>query len=172
MGREKTIISVTEILSPLGPLFAGATGEGICLLEFTDRHMFEIQLNRLRKLLNAELIPGEHTHFKALRKQLEEFFQRKRKQFEIPLVLHGTEFQKKVWNSLQSISYGQTLSYEDQAISIGKPGAVRAVASANANNRIAIIIPCHRVIAKSGKLAGYAGGLWRKQFLLDLEKNH
>jgi AraC family transcriptional regulator of adaptative response/methylated-DNA-[protein]-cysteine methyltransferase len=169
-GKSKKIISVARILTPLGPMFAGAIDDGVCLLEFTDRRMFETQIQRLRKLVNAELIPGEHAHFAALGRQLDEYFNRKRRQFDIPLVLPGTEFQKSVWAALQKIPYGATQSYEDQAIAIGNPRAVRAVATANGDNRIAIIIPCHRVIAKNGKLAGYGGGLWRKQFLLDLEK--
>ena len=165
------VVTVTRILTPIGPLFAGTTDEGICLLEFTDRRMLETQIKRLRKMLNAEFVPGNHHHFVALNQQINEYFDGKRKNFDLPLVIPGTEFQKNVWHVLQDIPYGQTRSYQDQAIAIGNPKAVRAVAGANGDNRLAIIIPCHRVIGKDGTLTGYGGGLWRKQYLLDLEQN-
>ena len=104
-------------------------------------------------------------------KQLLEYFSRKRDQFEIPITLNGTEFQKQAWQALLAIPYGETRSYSDQAQSIGRPKAVRAVGTANSRNPIGIIVPCHRVIAKSGKLSGYAGGTGIKEFLLQLEKS-
>jgi len=165
----KNLITVTRILSPLGPLFAGATDEGICLLEFTDRRMLETQIARLRYHLRAEFVPGTNKHFDTLDLQLKEYFDRKRKKFTLPLVLPGTDFQKKVWETLMQVPYGETRSYEEQAQMMGNPKAVRAVASANGDNRISIIIPCHRIIGKNGKLTGYGGGLWRKQYLLNLE---
>jgi len=170
-GKSQTlnIISVTRIPTPLGPMFAGATDEGICLLEFIDRRMLETQLKRLRKLLNAEIVPGNNKYFAVLNKQLNEYFEGKRKSFDVPLILKGTAFQEKVWKELLTIPYGITRSYQEQAEHVGDIKAVRAVAKANGDNRIAIIIPCHRVIGKDGKLTGYGGGLWRKQFLLDCE---
>jgi AraC family transcriptional regulator of adaptative response/methylated-DNA-[protein]-cysteine methyltransferase len=152
-------------------MLAGATDEGICLLEFVDRRMLETQLNRLSKLLHARVVPGSHTHFDKLDTQLGEYFSGKRKEFEIPLVLPGTPFQKKVWAGLQAIPYGSTRSYREQAEFIGSPNAVRAVAKANGDNRLAILIPCHRVIGANGELVGYGGGLSRKQYLLNLESD-
>lgn len=169
-SKNKNIISVTRILSPLGPLLAGATDEGICLLEFVDRRMLETQIKRLKKLFNAEFIPGESKHFDKLNKQLREYFEGKRKEFDLPLIIDGTEFQQKVWKELLKIPFGATRSYQEQAIALGNVKAIRAVARANGDNRIAIIIPCHRVIGKNGELVGYGGGMWRKQFLLNLEK--
>ena len=169
-SKDKRIVNVTRILTPLGPMFAGAVDEGICLLEFVDRRMLETQITRLKKYLNAEFVPGKNKHFDKLDKQLKEYFEGKRKDFDLPLVLDGTEFQQKVWKELQRIPYGKTRSYQEQAIALGNPKAIRAVAKANGDNRIAIIIPCHRVIGKDGKLVGYGGGMWRKQFLLNLEK--
>jgi AraC family transcriptional regulator of adaptative response/methylated-DNA-[protein]-cysteine methyltransferase len=166
---ERLLIATTRILSPLGPLLAAATEEGICLLEFVDRRMLETQLRRLGKLLKAECVPGFSKHFDRLNAQLQEYFSGKRKKFDLPLVLPGTPFQRKVWAGLQAIPYGTTRSYKEQAESIGLANAVRAVAKANGDNRIAIIIPCHRVIGAGGELVGYGGGLWRKRFLLDLE---
>lgn len=111
-------------------------------------------------------------HLEALEGQLAEYYKGKRKKFDIPLVLVGTEFQKKVWSSLLQVPYGHTISYAEQAKLIGRPAAVRAVANANGQNRIAIILPCHRVIGSDGTLTGYGGGVWRKEKLLELEKQN
>jgi AraC family transcriptional regulator of adaptative response/methylated-DNA-[protein]-cysteine methyltransferase len=168
-SRERQIIATTRILTPLGPLLAGAIADGICLLEFVDRRMLETQLKRLSKLLKAECLPGFSKHFDRLNGQLAEYFSGKRREFDIPLVLPGTPFQQKVWAGLRKIPFGSTRSYKEQAEALGLPGAVRAVAKANGDNRIAILIPCHRVIGTGGELVGYGGGLWRKRLLLDLE---
>jgi AraC family transcriptional regulator, regulatory protein of adaptative response / methylated-DNA-[protein]-cysteine methyltransferase len=169
-SRNKQLVTVTRLLTPLGPMLAGATGEGICLLEFTDRRMLETQIARLKKYMKAEVAPGSSRFFKTLDEQLKEYFEGKRKDFDLPLVLPGTDFQRQVWQVLQTIPYGKTRSYREQAEAIGNPAAVRAVAKANGDNRISIIIPCHRVIGSDGKLTGYGGGLWRKEWLLAHEK--
>jgi AraC family transcriptional regulator of adaptative response/methylated-DNA-[protein]-cysteine methyltransferase len=168
-SQDFNLITVTRILTPLGPMLAGATDDGICLLEFVDRRMIETQIKRLRKLFNAEFVPGSNKYFEDLDKQIQEYFSGKRKKFDLPLLLKGTSFQEIVWKELLTIPYGVTRSYQEQAEHVGNIQAVRAVAKANGDNRIAIIIPCHRVIGKNGKLTGYGGGLWRKQYLLDLE---
>jgi len=168
-STERTIIHVSRILSPLGPLLAGATNRGICLLEFSDRRMLETQLTRLQTRLNAEILPGRSPHFDPLQTQLAEYFEGRRKEFDLPLLTAGTRFQEHVWESLRTIPCGGTRSYQQQAEAIGQPSAVRAVARANGDNRIAILIPCHRVIGKNGRLTGYGGGLWRKRALLELE---
>ncbi|MDH4199291.1 MAG: methylated-DNA--[protein]-cysteine S-methyltransferase [Spirochaetia bacterium] len=171
MKSPEEIISIVQIISPLGVILAGATKEGVCFLEFSEERIPEEQSSRLRKWFGAELIESENIYLAQLNNQLNEYFNRRRKQFDIPLVLTGTLFQKSAWQALQNIPYGQTQSYKQQAAVIGKPKAVRAVGTANGANRISIIIPCHRVIAENGTLAGYGGGIWRKQFLLDLEKS-
>ena len=170
-GDDQRVIATTTIDTPLGIMHAGAIDRGICLLDFADREMLAIQVARLQKTFNAELQHGENSHLQTLKTQLEEYFAKQREMFEVPLVLSGTEFQNKAWKELQNIPYGETRTYKQQAEKVGNAKAVRAVATANANNRMAIIIPCHRVVACSGDLAGYAGGLWRKQFLLDLESS-
>jgi len=104
--------------------------------------------------------------------QIKEYFAGKRKQFKLPLDMHGTEFQMAVWQALQKIPYGETRSYKEIAVSIGRPKAVRAVGMANNRNPISIIVPCHRVIGQDGKLVGYGGGLLLKQFLLELERSN
>ena len=173
-GRSRTTdcIVVTWIESPLGPLVAGATSEGICLLEFTDRRMLDGQFAALRRQFKRSIVPGENVHLKQLKRELEEYFKGTLKRFTVPLIYPGTEFQQKVWNQLLKIPYGRTVSYEDVARRIGSVESQRAVGHANGLNRIAIVIPCHRVVNKDGKLGGYGGGLWRKQKLLNLEKGH
>lgn len=171
-SRATTAASVTTTMieSPVGPLLAGATDEGICLLEFTDRRALEAQLNEVRRHFASAVVPGRHRLLDQLRDELKRYFDRELKRFTLPLSYPGTPFQSRVWNALLEIPYGTTCSYEDLANAIGEKNAQRAVGRANGQNRIAIVIPCHRVVNKGGKLGGYGGGLWRKQFLLDLER--
>ena len=171
-SEKKLIIAVTRISTPLGPMLTGATDEGICLLEFTDRRMLETQIDRLKKQFSAELLPGDNPHFTVLSEELKEYFEGKRKQFSVPLAVRGSEFQRKVWDVLLDIPYAKSRSYKEQAIAIGNLKAIRAVAKANGDNKIAIIIPCHRVIGSSGELVGYGGGVWRKQWMLEMEKKN
>ncbi len=169
-GKQKNVIDLNRIETPLGTMLVCATNQGICLLEFTDRKMLETELKSIAKLLNATIIQGHNKYFELLEKQLNEYFNGKRKEFSVPLHTPGSDFQNKVWTALQHIPYGQTKSYKEQAITIGNPESVRAVANANGMNRISILIPCHRVIGSDGQLTGYGGGLWRKKYLLELEK--
>ena len=171
-SKEKRVINITRFETPLGTMYTGAVEEGICLLEFTDRKMLETELKSLSKRLNANIIQGANQHFDLLKQQLDEYFEGKRKEFNIPLFTPGSEFQQSVWKALQDIPYGSTRSYKQQATALHRPEAVRAVANANGMNRISIIIPCHRVIGEDGSLTGYGGGIWRKKWLLDLEKKH
>jgi AraC family transcriptional regulator of adaptative response/methylated-DNA-[protein]-cysteine methyltransferase len=162
-------LSVARLGSPLGPLVAGATAEGVCLLEFTDERRHERQLETVARRFGAAVVPGSSPHLDRLRSELEEYFAARRRTFTVPLRVAGTEFEERVWAELRRIAYGETRSYEDLALAVGRPGAQRAVGTANGRNRISIVIPCHRVVNKSGRLGGYGGGLWRKQALLDLE---
>lgn len=169
-SRGKSVILMTRIASPLGPMFVCATKEGVCLLEFTDRRMLETSLFDLQKKLNAIILFGENEHSLQLKKELAEYFDGKRKVFDVALHTPGTEFQQLVWKNLHQIPFGSTNSYQDQALRINKPKAVRAVARANGFNRISIVVPCHRVIGKDGSLTGYGGGLERKKWLLEHEQ--
>src|SRR5262245_13162823 len=153
----------------LGPMIAGATDEGVCLLDFTDRRMLEHQFAALRRRFKAGLAPGRHPHLTLLRKELGEYFAGKRREFTVPLDMRGTPFEMRVWRELQGIPYGETRSYTDMARRVHKPAAVRAVGRANGLNTISIVVPCHRVLNKNGDLCGYGGGLWRKRRLLHLE---
>ena len=166
----KAIIRISRLTTPLGPMFACATDKGLCLLEFVDRRMLETEFRDLQRLLGATILTGENEHTRQIKEELEEYFEGKRTQFSVPLDTPGTDFQRHAWQALHSIPYGQTVSYHEQATRIGNPNAVRAVARANGANRIAIVIPCHRVIGKDGKLTGYGGGLERKKWLLDHER--
>ncbi len=169
-SSAKTVILISRLTTPLGPMFVGATEAGVCLLEFVDRRMLETEFEDLQRRLKSRIIAGENNHIKQAKKEIAAYFNGQRKTFDVKLETPGTEFQKAVWESLQTIPYGQTISYQQQAEKINKPKAVRAVASANGANRIAIIIPCHRVIGKDGTLTGYGGGLERKRWLLEHEK--
>ena len=159
----------TEIETPVGEMLAAATDTQLLLFEFPHRRMIQTQLDRVRRAVGCELVPGESPVFAQLRSELAEYFDGRRREFTMPLHVPGTPFQMKVWAELQRIPIGTTTSYARLAESIGQPNAVRAVARANGDNRIAIIIPCHRVIGSNGALVGYGGGLWRKKKLLELE---
>ena len=169
-GEQSNSVSLAWIESPLGPLIAGADDRGICLLEFSDRRMLEAQLKTLAKRLKRPLVPGEHHLLEQLRTELAEYFAGTRQDFTVPLHAPGTPFQERVWNELLKVPFGELRSYEQIAVGIGAPKAVRAVGRANGMNRIAIVIPCHRVVGKDGTPTGYGGGIWRKQRLLELER--
>lgn len=169
-ARQRGLISPAWIETPLGPMAAGATDDALCLLEFTDRRMLEAQLETIARRFHLPMMPGEHPLFDILRTQLSEYFAGTRTAFTIPLTCPGTPFQQRVWEALQPIPYGATRAYAELAAEMGTPGAARAVGHANGLNRIAILIPCHRVINADGGLGGYGGGLWRKLRLLETER--
>ncbi|MBA4348102.1 MAG: XRE family transcriptional regulator [Clostridiales bacterium] len=158
--------------APFGPMIAVASETGLNLLEFGDRRMLESEFTGLQKRLDAVLLPGKNEFTQAAIRQIQEYFAGTRRTFDVPLHAPGTEFQQRVWAALREIPYGEIRSYGDIAASICEPKAVRAVGTANGMNRIAIMIPCHRVIGASGALTGYGGGLWRKEWLLKHEQEH
>ena len=145
------------------------TDGAIVLLEYADRRMLPTQFKRLSTALRCVFVPGEDPLLTELSTQLAAYFEGERADFDLPLKTSGTVFQERVWAALRDIPAGATRSYADVAGAIGQPTAVRAVARANGDNRIAILIPCHRVIGSDGKLTGYGGGLWRKKRLLEIE---
>lgn len=167
MATER--ITYCEFESPLGPMLGGTTERGICLLEWADRGGKERIMTRLEKRYGVAPSSGEHKHLKLLQRQIEEYFSGKRRDFDLPLDLKGTAFEMLDWQALLQIPYGETRSYGELALALGKPGAARAVGRANGANYVSIIVPCHRVIEANGKLRGYGGGLERKRALLDLE---
>jgi len=151
-------------------MVAAATKDGICLLEFTDRRPDSDLLESIAKMLGSEVKEGSNKHLRSLKKQLREYFKGKRKEFSVPLVTPGTDFQQAVWKNLKKIPFGTTLSYGEQAKNLKSIKSARAVAQANSSNRIAILIPCHRIIGSDGSLVGYGGGLERKKWLLNHER--
>ena len=155
--------------TPMGRMITIADETALYLLEFTNRKNMRRQFDRLRKVQNRAILPGRTKITAQIEAELTSYFSGSLTEFETPLATSGTEFQRLTWEALQSIPHGETRSYAQLAEMIGKPAAIRAVASANANNGLALIIPCHRVIGKDGGLGGYAGGIDRKQKLLDLE---
>jgi AraC family transcriptional regulator of adaptative response/methylated-DNA-[protein]-cysteine methyltransferase len=166
---QRDTIVYRELDSPVGGLVAGATAEGCCLLEFTDRGGIENIGTRIQKRYKLDIIGGTSPFLDQLESELDAYFRRSLTAFTVPLDLRGTPFQLSVWRQLLHIPYGETKTYGEIAESVGRPLAVRAVGRANGENYIAIVVPCHRVIQHDGKLRGYGGGLWRKRYLLDLE---
>jgi len=147
-------------------MLACATERGISKLEFTDTKHIQDDLNTLSKCYQTKIIHQLNDDLIALQQQLKEYFDGSRKEFTIPLDVTGTEFQIKAWQYLQTITFGHTITYSDQARDLNKELAIRALAHANGCNKIAILIPCHRVLGKNGKLTGYRWGLNRKRKLI------
>jgi len=165
-------ITTTEFSTPLGPMLAGATDEGVCILEFTNRIRLEKEITELQNLLNAVSTPGRNKHLDQLETELKEYFEGKRKHFEVAIHTPGNDFAQSVWQALQEIPYGATCSYKEQADRMNNPKAIRAIASTNGRNRLAIIIPCHRVIGSNGSMTGYAAGVDKKKWLLKFEREN
>lgn len=161
-------VLTTRIETPLGPMVAGTTDAGVCLLEFADRRALPSELEELARR-RGRVVQGEHPHLVALRDQLTAYFDGAPAAFAFPLDTPGSPFQRAVWAELRRIPFGMTTTYEEIARRVRRPGASRAVGRANSANRIAIVIPCHRVVAADGSLTGYGGGLDRKRRLLELE---
>ena len=161
-----------RINTPIGEMLAIATDEAICMLDFVDSKNWLKDQEILVKHYEATQVDEDSLLLSELEKQLREYFAKERKEFSLPLALVGTSFQEEVWKVLQTIPYGEVRSYKEQATAVGNPKGVRAVANANGKNRISIVIPCHRVIGSDGTLTGYASGIERKQFLLDLERSN
>jgi AraC family transcriptional regulator of adaptative response/methylated-DNA-[protein]-cysteine methyltransferase len=156
--------------TPLGPMLAAVSDTAVCQLEFADRRGLERSYAEMRRRFALPVLPGENAVLAQLRAELAEYFRGACRAFTVPVDLRGTAFRTRVWRELQCVPYGETASYETIARRLGAPAAVRAVAAANAANRLYLLVPCHRIIAKDGTLSGYGGGLWRKRLLLDLER--
>ncbi len=169
-AHESARLWATWFETPLGPMVSIAHDEGVVLLEFTDRRALEREVHDLRARFDSPIVPGRHSHHEQLGVELDAYFAGESFTFTTPLHLVGSDFQRAVWRELQTIPPGETRTYGAQAAAIGRPGAARAVGRANGENRIAIVIPCHRVIGADGSLVGYAGGVWRKRWLLGHER--
>lgn len=167
--KEKNVIKIKRYESPCGILMLGSFGDKLCLCDWqVERHRDHVG-RRLKRILNAEFEEESSEVIEKAVEQLDEFFAGKRREFDVPLLFVGTDFQKTVWNELLKIPFGKTISYGEMARRIGMPKAVRAVANANGANSMSIFAPCHRVIGSDNSLTGYGGGLDTKRALLELE---
>ena len=164
------MINIQYYQTSVGEIILGAFEGKLCMADWRYRKMRNRIDSRLQKVLKAECVEQDSPVLEQTRMQLDEYFHRERKTFDIPLLMVGTDFQKQVWQRLINIPYGTTASYLELSQSIGNEKAVRAVASANGANAISIMIPCHRIIGSDGSLVGYAGGLAAKKKLLQLEQ--
>lgn len=169
-SRAAKTFAMDWIDTPLGPMLAIADERHLHMLEFAERKTLQEHVDRYRKAFNATVLPGDTAALRLIRQELKGYFAGEKLAFSSRIATAGTDFQQKVWDELRRIPPGETRSYAEVSTRIGQPTAVRAVANANRLNRCAIILPCHRVIGSDGSLTGYAGGLWRKQWLLDHER--
>ncbi len=165
------LLTTSQIDTPLGTLLAIGDDVALYLLEFVEKKALEREIERLQQKMKSSLIPGKTKPIKQIESELEQYFSGKLSDFKTPLVPIGSPFQKRVWEELQKIPFGETRSYAEMAQAIGKPTAFRAAASANGANQFVIVIPCHRVINSNGALGGYSCGLHRKEWLLKHERN-
>ena len=170
LARDVDCLYAKWFETPLGPMLALANDAGLYLLEFVDRRGLEREVQALRRRLTQHVVPGEHPHLDRIGDELEAYFAGRSLTFATPLQLSGSPFQRTVWEALRAIPPGATLAYADIAAKIGRPAAVRAVGRANGDNKLTLIVPCHRVIGADGTLTGYGGGLWRKAWLLEHER--
>lgn len=168
--KHPNILQASWLDMPLGPMLAIADEKHLYLLEFVGRRGLEREIERLRIKTKSAIIPGYTAPIASIEKELHAYFAGKLKVFKTPLFLLGSPFQKLAWEALMKIPYGETRSYAEQAVAIGKPSAYRAVANANGANQIAIVIPCHRIINSNGDLGGYGGGIAHKKWLIQHEK--
>lgn len=153
---------IAHIASPLGLIEIIADETAITSILFIESENNKYKTSTPTPVISSEI--------EKCITQLHEYFEGKRKNFSLNLQFHGTDFQKKVWQNLTEIKFGNTKTYSEQAIALGDLKSIRAVASANGKNRISIVVPCHRVVGKDGSLTGFAGGLWRKKWLLEHEQ--
>jgi AraC family transcriptional regulator of adaptative response/methylated-DNA-[protein]-cysteine methyltransferase len=168
---EATGVVMRELETPVGRMLAGASPSAVVLFDFADRPMIGAQLAAVRRRI-GQMSVGDSPLLRRLESQVGEYVAGERTTFDLPLDAPGSPFQERVWRELTRIPYGKTISYRELALRVDAVGAFRAVGRANGANRLAIITPCHRVVAANGGLGGYGGGLDAKRFLLDLEQRH
>jgi len=165
-------INIQLCKTDIGEVMLGSFCDKLCLLGFRSREMTRTVDNRIKKALDAEFVERNDEILEKTRKQVDEYLTGNRREFDIPLLMVGTDFQRRVWKALMKVPYGVTSTYGQIAKDIGSPRAVRAVGNANASNAISIIVPCHRIIGSYGGLVGYGGGLTAKRRLLELERDY
>lgn len=164
------MVTLREYQSPCGELILGAYNDRLCLCDWRSRRNREAVDRRIQRFLNCDYQTGDSDLIRLAIDQLEQYFAGELKQFSVPLLLAGTEFQQQLWRELQRVPFGQQISYLQLAEQLQNPKAIRAVAAANGANAVSLFVPCHRIVGSDGSLTGYAGGLAAKQFLLNLEQ--
>ena len=169
MGVTASLLAST-IETPIGTMLAVASVDALLMLEYTDPDRIGPQSAAAERSFGRGFEGGRTPIHDAIEQELDAYFNGELREFQVPIELHGTEFQVSVWKRLLQIAYGETTSYGQLAKELGSPDAQRAVGKANGDNRLAIVVPCHRVVAADGSLHGYGGGLWRKQRLLEIER--
>jgi AraC family transcriptional regulator of adaptative response/methylated-DNA-[protein]-cysteine methyltransferase len=170
--QHLNLLKAAWIDTKLGPMIAISDEHALYLLEFVDRRGLEREVERLRQRTRSAVVPGMTAPLQSIEQELERYFEGSLQEFQTPVCMQGSPFQMLAWEALQRIPYGETRSYAEMAASIGRPTAYRAIANANGSNQLAIIIPCHRVRNTDGSLAGYAGGVARKKWLIEHEARH
>lgn len=168
-ARGAPVMQVAQCSSPLGPIVVAGDEAAVHLVEFWDRRMLETQFAVLEKRLGVVFFPGETDPMRRIRDELNSYFGGDLRHFGTPLGFPGSAHQEDVWRTLREVPYGETWTYGQLADRLGRPAAVRSVARAVGENRLAIVLPCHRIVGANGRLTGYGGGLWRKRFLLTHE---
>lgn len=169
---NKSNLVFKEVKTPIGVMVFGSSDKGLCLLDFKYRKSFPRILKRINEYFGEEITYGTSKFIELAEKELQQYLQGDLKKFTVPLDIRGKEFQLKVWDALLHIKYGKTTSYLEIAKKMGRPKAVRAIANANGQNGIAVIIPCHRVIGSDGSLTGYGGGIAIKKKLINIESKY
>ncbi|TCS64867.1 DNA-O6-methylguanine--protein-cysteine S-methyltransferase /transcriptional regulator Ada [Varunaivibrio sulfuroxidans] len=167
---EGGLLRADWIETPIGAMIAVSDKSTLHLLEFADRKGLPTELKKLRRLSKGGLGIGRYGPTNQIEAELAAYFRAESAKFDVPLAFHGSAFTRSVWEVLRQIPVGKICSYSDIAKAVGKPSATRGVARANGANQIALVIPCHRVVGADGSLTGYGGGLWRKQYLIELER--
>lgn len=167
--KEREIIKIKHYDSPCGVILLGSLGDRLCLCDWLNEKHHKKVKKRLERLLHANLETGTSETLDQATQELDEFFAGIRQEFEVPLLMVGTDLQQAVWLELQKTPYGTTISYKELAARMGRPEAIRAVANAVGNNALSLFVPCHRIIGSDNTLTGYAGGLAAKRMLLKLE---
>lgn len=168
----EALVRADYIDTPLGAMIALGDPTHLHLLEFADRKALPAELRRMHQVFKGRIGFGRHAPVDRLEAELDAYFSGRGARFSVPLAFHGSDFTKAVWHALVQIPAGEIRSYSEIAMDIGRPSAVRAVARANGANQIALVVPCHRVLGADGSLTGYGGGLWRKQKLIEIERQY
>ncbi len=170
-GTGTSELRVTQFNTRIGFMTAAATETGLCLLQYSDSERLGSQFLHIAKALDAVPSVSTNEHLSLIESQLTDWLCAARDTITVPYECYGTEFQKRVWQKISEVPYGSTVTFGEIAFSVNRPGAIRAVAAAIGANTMAVVLPCHRVVSAGGGIKGYSGGIDRKKWLIEFEKN-